>query len=154
MNPTPQVLFVCVHNAGRSQMAAAFLNAATYPATISRFTATPPVSVRSTVSVSSMWPRCSFSLNSFRIFCSSPSLLAGIRRCRSRKRWFTDFSDSVNPRSSTCPFTCANPVIERIDIVFAFRLSPPSCSVGRVLQTASHTTGDNPQTYLFLLPAV
>jgi arsenate reductase (thioredoxin) len=25
MNPTPQVLFVCVHNAGRSQMAAAFL---------------------------------------------------------------------------------------------------------------------------------
>jgi arsenate reductase len=26
MNPTPQVLFVCVHNAGRSQMAAALLN--------------------------------------------------------------------------------------------------------------------------------
>jgi protein-tyrosine-phosphatase len=26
MSPTPQVLFVCVHNAGRSQMAAAFLN--------------------------------------------------------------------------------------------------------------------------------
>ncbi len=26
MNPTPQVLFVCVHNAGRSQMAAAFLS--------------------------------------------------------------------------------------------------------------------------------
>ena len=25
MNPTPQVLFVCVHNAGRSQMAAALL---------------------------------------------------------------------------------------------------------------------------------
>ena len=25
MNPIPQVLFVCVHNAGRSQMAAAFL---------------------------------------------------------------------------------------------------------------------------------
>lgn len=25
MNPTPTVLFVCVHNAGRSQMAAAFL---------------------------------------------------------------------------------------------------------------------------------
>jgi arsenate reductase (thioredoxin) len=26
MSPTPQVLFVCVHNAGRSQMAAAFLD--------------------------------------------------------------------------------------------------------------------------------
>lgn len=26
MSPTPQVLFVCVHNAGRSQMAAALLN--------------------------------------------------------------------------------------------------------------------------------
>ena len=26
MNPIPQVLFVCVHNAGRSQMAAAFLD--------------------------------------------------------------------------------------------------------------------------------
>ena len=26
MSPTPQVLFVCVHNAGRSQMAAAFLS--------------------------------------------------------------------------------------------------------------------------------
>ena len=26
MNPIPQVLFVCVHNAGRSQMAAAFLH--------------------------------------------------------------------------------------------------------------------------------
>jgi arsenate reductase len=25
MSPTPQVLFVCVHNAGRSQMAAALL---------------------------------------------------------------------------------------------------------------------------------
>jgi protein-tyrosine-phosphatase len=26
MSPTPQVLFICVHNAGRSQMAAAFLD--------------------------------------------------------------------------------------------------------------------------------
>src|SRR5271169_3780456 len=70
-----------------------------------------------------MCPRCKRSFSTRRTFISMPSSSAGIRKCRSRKRWFTDLRLTANvSRSFTCVLTCAYPVIERI--IMAGLLAP------------------------------
>ena len=96
---------------------AAWRNALRYPPTSSRLTANSAPPARSTPSVTSMCPRCRRSFSTRRTFISTASSSAGIRRCKSRKRWFTDLRLSVIVSwSFTCVLTCAYPVIERMFI--------------------------------------
>src|SRR5205823_3923401 len=75
-----------------------------------------------TVRVTSTWPRAILSLRIRRNFISSSSLSEGMRKCRSRKRWLTDLSESAKPIwPLVCPFTWAKPVIERMgEMVIGF----------------------------------
>ena len=61
-----------------------------------------------------------------RSFISSASVSDGMRKCKSRKRWLTDFKDRVKPSWPLAwPFTCAKPVMERmgmIELTSGFRL--------------------------------
>src|SRR5580658_9934171 len=60
---------------------------------ISRLSENVSLVVRSRLSEISTWPRPIFSFSRRRSCISRPSVPEGRRKCRSRNRWLTDFSD-------------------------------------------------------------
>src|SRR6266404_478290 len=87
-----------------------------YPPISSLFNENPDATVRSMDSVSSTCPRWMRSFRSLRSLSSSASVSPGMRKCKSRKRWFTDFSEMAKPgmASVASPLACANAVMERM----------------------------------------
>ena len=113
--------------AARENSAAAARKAAMYPPTSSRFRENVSLEDRSRLSEISTCPRAIFSFSRRRSCISSESVPEGRRKCRSRKRWLTDFSDSENATlpleaaalvaaSCTSPRTWAKPVMDRMGI--------------------------------------